>query len=48
MKAFLQACAVVWILTLPACGGSAEGNTDTAPSTAIKVPLNPLPLSERN
>lgn len=46
MKAFLQACAVAWVLALPACGGSAEGNTEA--TTAINVPLNPLPLSERN
>ena len=48
MKAFWQACAVAWVLALPACGGSAEGNTEATPSTAINVPLNPLPLSGRN
>ena len=46
MKAFWQACAVAWVLALPACGGSAEDNTEA--TTAINVPLNPLPLSERN
>lgn len=48
MKAFLPACAIVWVVALSACGGSAESNTDATPSTAINVPLNPLPLSERN
>jgi hypothetical protein len=49
MKALLQACAITWVLALPACGGSAsaEGNA-TAPAAPIAVPINPLPLSERN
>jgi hypothetical protein len=48
MKALLQACAVAWVLALPACGGSAEGDTALAPPAVIDVPLNPLPPSERN
>jgi hypothetical protein len=49
MKALLQACAVAWVLALPACGGSASAEGNAAPPAApVAVPLNPLPLSERN
>jgi len=50
MNAFLQTCAIAWVLVLHACGGSthAEGPSSPPPAAQMDVPVNPLPLSERN
>lgn len=48
MNAFFKLCTIAWVLALSACGGSAEGNANTTPAAQVDVPINPLPLSERN
>ena len=48
MTAFLKICAIALLSALSACGGSAEGNTAATPSAQTEVPINPLPLNERN
>lgn len=48
MKTFLLVCTIDSAMTLPACGSSAEGNTADTASATVDVPVNPLPLSERN
>ena len=48
MTALLKICAMVLLSALSACGGSAEGNTEAPPSVQTEVPVNPLPLTDRN
>jgi hypothetical protein len=48
MTAFFKICAMVLLSALSACGGSAEVNTEVTPSVQTDVPINPLPLNERN